>query len=162
MSERGRSRSAREPTKPSASAYDVAVRYLGPRPRSVREVRQHLRRKRFPAAAVEAAIRRLQSQLYLDDAAFARYWLDQRARFRPKGALALRAELRAKGVDQAVVDEVLAGVERTEADAAWAALGTRILRWRELPEDERRTKVQSFLRQRGFSYETIEEVLARL
>ncbi len=153
-----------EPTRPSASAYDAAVRYLASRPRSILEMRRHLIKKRYDEREAGDALRRLREQGYLDDAAFARYWLEQRARFRPKGTFALRSELRAKGIDAAIVDALLseAGEGTAEPEAALRALEPRLARWRSLSADDRRAKAQAFLRQRGFSYDAIEEVLARL
>lgn len=163
MSARDRSRSAPARTKASEGAFEAGVRYLGPRPRSILELRRHLTKKGYDERAVAAALARLRELGYADDAAFARYWLEQRRRFRPKGEYALRSELRAKGIDAAVVDEVLGeGEPRSEPAAARAALGPRLARWSALSADERRAKAQAFLRQRGFSYETVEEVLARL
>jgi regulatory protein len=163
---RGRSPSAprRERKKPNESAYDTAVRYLGPRPRSVLEVRRHLAKKRYDEHEVAEAIGRLRDRGYVDDSAFARYWLEQRDRYRPKGPYALRSELRAKGVTGDVIDSALAHATagRDEADSALAAIQPRLARWRELSERERKAKAQAFLAQRGFSFEVIEDVLARL
>jgi regulatory protein len=163
---RDRSRSASARTKPSSGGdpFDAAVRYLGARPRSILEVRRHLTKKRYDEKQVAGALTRLRDLGYIDDAAFARYWLEQRRRFRPKGEYALRSELRAKGVDAAIVDEVLteSGEGNTEGEAAVAALAPKLARWRDLDPAQRKAKAQAFLRQRGFSFDTIEEVLARL
>ena len=144
-------------------AVDAAARYLAPRPRSILEVRRHLTKKRYDEKDVAAALARLRDLGHVDDAAFARYWLEQRRQFRPKGEHALRSELRAKGVDAAIVEAVLDEAEEgSEADAAWSALERKLARWRALSADERKAKAQAFLRQRGFSFDTIDEVLARL
>ena len=155
----GRSRSA--PARTS-SAYDDAVRYLGPRQRSVLELRRHLTKKRHDEKEIAVAIERLREQGYVDDRAFARYWLQQRAEHRPKGEFALRSELRSKGIDASIVDEVLEEGERDEAVAARRALAVRLARWTALDARERKLRAQAFLRQRGFSFDTIEEVLASL
>lgn len=160
MSEQGKSRSSRPRT---SSAYDDAARYLGPRPRSVLELRRHLTKRHYDEKAIAVAIERLREHGYVDDHAFARYWLEQRSRFRPKGEFALKSELRAKGIDARVVDEVLGeGESRDEVKTARMALATRLARWRSLDVRERQTKAQVFLRQRGFSFDTIDEVLASL
>ena len=44
----------------------------------------------------------------LDDEAFGRAWVESRDRARPRGEIALRRELALKGVDRAMVDELLA------------------------------------------------------
>jgi regulatory protein len=88
-------------------AYDVAVRYLGPRPRSIAEIKRHLRTKRFDEVEQDKAIDQLRAQRYIDDEAFARYWVEQRARLRPKGQRAIVSELIAKGVARETIDVVL-------------------------------------------------------
>ena len=157
MPDRRASASAR-----TSSAYDDAVRYLGPRQRSILELRRHLTKKHHDEKEIAVAIERLREQGYVDDQAFARYWLEQRAKFRPKGEFALKSELRAKGVDTRVIDEVLGRAERDESAVARAALEPRLRRWMALDVRQRRAKAQAFLRQRGFSFDTIEEVLASL
>jgi regulatory protein len=52
----------------------------------------------------------------LDDAAFARAWVESRDRARPRGERALADELRLRGVDRAVIVEALE--ERRVASAA--------------------------------------------
>lgn len=162
----GRSRSAppRAGTKPRDSAYDAAARYLAARPRSTLEVRRHLTKKRYDEREIADALARLREAGYVDDAAFARYWLDQRARFKPKGSLGLRSELRAKGVSASVITAALdeAGAGRNEADVASAALASRLARWGDLTPNERKARAQHLLRQRGFTFDVISEVLERL
>lgn len=85
----------------------AAARYLEARARSVAEVRRHLGRAGYRADLVDAAILRLTALGYLDDAAFATSWVEARDRSRPRGATALRSELRSKGVDEATVRQVL-------------------------------------------------------
>ena len=75
-------------------AYQRAVRYLGSRPRSQAEIERYLRGKEYDDGVIAATVERLLVQGYLDDAAFAQYWRENRDRFRPRSAAALRAELR--------------------------------------------------------------------
>lgn len=148
--------------EPSGSAYDAAVRFLGPRPRSVSEIRRHLRTKRFEDPAIDTAIDQLRAQRYIDDEAFARYWVEQRARFRPKGDRALVSELLQKGVARETIDVAL-GERDPEAEVkqARAALRRPMTRWLTLEPHERKRKIHAYLAARGFSYDTIEEVIAR-
>src|SRR5439155_26343498 len=87
-------------------ALQAALRFIESRPRSAAEIRERLRRKAFEPNAIEAAIGRLSDLGLVDDAAFARFWIENRQTCRPRGASALREELRRKGVDRAVVDSV--------------------------------------------------------
>ena len=142
-----------------AQAYARAARYLGSRPRSQAEIERYLRSKEYDAGVIAATVERLLAQGYLDDAAFAQYWRENRDRFRPRSSAALRAELRQKGVDRADVDEALDGLD--EEAAAWAAVASKLTRWQELPADEFNQKVSAFLARRGFSYATSRAVCRR-
>ena len=97
----------------------AAARFLGVRPRSVAEVRRRLRSAGYAAELVERAVERLVELGFLDDAAFARAWVESRDRARPRGERALRLELRQKGVGREETDEALD--ERRDDAAARAA-----------------------------------------
>jgi regulatory protein len=93
----------------------AAARFLEVRPRSVAEVRRRLRSAGYAAVLVEGAVARLVELGFLDDAAFARAWVESRDRARPRGERALRLELRQKGVGREEADEAL-GERRDDAD----------------------------------------------
>ena len=105
-----------------AEVLDAAARFLEARPRSVHEVRHKLTTMGYRAALVDEVVVRLTDLRYLDDEAFARAWVESRDRARPRGEHALRRELQLKGVDRALVDEVL-DQRRGEAAAIAAASG---------------------------------------
>ena len=147
--------------RPPGEPYEDAVRYLGPRPRSIAEIRRQLRGKGHGEEAIDGAVDRLRTQGYVDDLAFARYWLEQRERFRPKGDRALVSELLQKGIAREAIDTALG--ERapdTQLAQARAAIRKPQARWAALDEADRKRRMHAYLAQRGFDYETIEEVLA--
>ena len=139
--------------------YQSALHYLGSRPRSVSEVERNLRGKEFPPPVIAATLQRLADNHYLDDEEFARYWLENRNRFRPRSALALRQELRQKGVDREAIEAALEGMDDDEA--AWDAARSRLDRLRDLPEDEFAQKLTAFLARRGFDYQTARRTVQR-
>lgn len=100
---------------------DAAAAFIGVRARSIAEVRRRLRHLGYPHELVDSVVDRLVDMSYLDDAAFARAWVESRDRARPRGEIALRRELALKGVAREVVDEVLA--ERAEAAVSAHAAG---------------------------------------
>ena len=155
------SRPARD-ALPSGDAYDAAVRYLAARPRSVAEIKRHLHTKRFDEAEQDKAIDQLRAQRYIDDEAFARYWVEQRAKFRPKGQRAIRSELMQKGVAREVIDLVLGEADPdAETKRARESIRRPMTRWLSMDENERKRKIHQYLVTRGFSYDVIEEVIAR-
>jgi len=144
-------------------AYDRAVRFLSYRPRSQAEVRRALRRSEIDEVVIKAVIERLTRQGYLDDAEFARFWVENRQQFRPKGARALRQELRQKGLDNTTIEAAIANLD-PEA-SAYAAARPRALRLANLIPDDLRTfrrKLTDFLLRRGFDYETVRDVVTNL
>ena len=100
-----------------ATVLEAAARLLEARPRSTAEVRRRLRDAGYRADLVEEAIDRLATLGYLDDEAFARAWVESRDRARPRGARALRDELRRMGVPPSDVEAALAAREATAQGA---------------------------------------------
>jgi regulatory protein len=162
-----------EPRDPpdAAAALEIAVRFLGTRPRSRWEVERRLRRAGADDTVVTAAIERLTELGYVDDAAFARWWGEQRDRYAPRGARMIEAELRQHGVSRDVIEafrEDHAAPERrpedinlpvdepTRADQALA----KHLRGRPLPVDRAALqRIGMYLMRRGFDSETVRAAL---
>jgi regulatory protein len=147
----------------ASKAYDRAVQYLAVRPRSTVEVRRRLQEAEIDEEAIEVAIARLTEQGYLNDAEFARYWVENRQRFKPKGEQALRQELRRAGVDSEAIDETLSDLDTGEA--AYAAARPRAERLRALAEQDPsafKQKLGNFLLRRGFNYDVVREVTNRV
>ena len=144
-------------------AYDRALRFLSYRPRSQAEVRRNLLAAGLDAELVEATLARLAAQGYLDDAEFARFWVENRQQFRPKGSVALRGELRQRGVAAETVDAALADLD-PEA-GAYEAGQPRAVRLAALAQADPaafRRKLGDFLLRRGFGYEIVKQTVARL
>lgn len=147
-------------------ALSAALRLLAARPRSSAELRQRLRRKGFGAVAVGQVLERLLASGLLDDAAFGRYLIDNRQRLRPRGARALRAELRQKGLDRETIEAAMAdygGDADAERARALAVARAALPRYAGAPDRaafERR--LGGFLQRRGFGLDTIRPILAIL
>jgi regulatory protein len=142
-------------------AVDRAVRFLSYRPRSIQEVRQNLEKHDTPPAVIDAAIERLIQLRYVDDEQFARFWVENRDNFKPRGAIALRQELRQKGIDNALVDAVLDDL-LDEADAAYRAASARSQRYAGSSKQVFKHKLGGFLQRRGFSYRQTSQAITQL
>jgi regulatory protein len=140
-------------------AYNQAIRFLGFRPRSQAEIERHLQEKKYSPQVITHTVERLRQEQYLDDEAFARFWLENRERFRPRGRQALRYEMRQKGLPGEVIETILAEVD--EDESAWAAVESKVSRWRDLDESMFKQKVMAFLSRRGFNYEIASQTANR-
>jgi regulatory protein len=147
-----------------ARALEAALVFLSYRPRSEREVRDRLRRKEVPEPILEAVIARLRQLRYLDDEAFARYWVEQRQSHRPRGSRLLRLELGRKGIARETSVEVLDQLDQDEdpVAAACRAAEKRARALRLAEEREFTQKIGQFLLRRGFDYETARAAARRL
>ena len=146
-------------------AFKAALRFLEARPRSTTEVREKLRRKDFAPEAIDAAIERLNDLELLDDAAFARLWVENRQSNQPRGVSALRDELRRKGIDANVAatvlnDEALIGDEAASARALARGVLRKYANSRDSKAFTRR--MGSYLQRRGFSFEIIRPIVDQL
>ncbi len=162
---------------------EAAARFLEARPRSVAETRRRLLDAGYPPSLVETALARLQDLGYLDDAAFARAWVESRDRAHPRGEAALKRELARKGVSDELIAAVLVartaprgepGQLRPSAsspraardDDADAAAARRLLQrrtralLRELDPRKRRQKAYALLARQGFDPETCRTVVS--
>ena len=146
-------------------AYLAALRFLEARPRSIAEVRARLGRKDFAPEAIDAAIARLAELELLDDAAFARYWVENRQAYRPRGAGALRDELRRKGIDADVTAEVLNDDSLTgdEAASAWGLARGALRKYAGSQDRNAFTRrMGSFLQRRGYTFGVIRPIVDQL
>lgn len=130
-------------------AYERALNFLSYRPRSEAEVRRNLRKKKVDDDVIDAVVARLMRAGMLDDREFARYWMQNRMQFNPRGARALRHELRQKGVPPSIIADTLADFDEDAAARRASEAGAR--RLAHLEPDDFRRKLGGYLARRGFS-----------
>ncbi len=141
-------------------ALDAALHLLAYRPRSEHEIRTRLLRRGLPPDAVAAAIEKLRGYGYVDDAAFAKSWVESRAGGSPRGGRLITRELRGKGVDVETVAEAVAALP--EEDAARQAALKKVRGLGGLDYQTFRTRLAGYLQRRGFGYEVIRPLIAEL
>lgn len=150
---------------------EVAARFLATRPRTRWELERRLRRAGTEEAEIAAALDRLQELGYLDDAAFARWWGEQRDRHSPRGRRMIESELRQRGVPREVIEAYReehgeparapedAGLPGDETERAREAL-RKHLRGRPMPSDRSAAqRVGMYLMRRGFDPEVVRSAL---
>lgn len=143
-------------------AVQAGVQFLAYRPRSEREVRDRLNQRGFSPVAIDEAVARLKRWRYLDDEAFARFWVENRAEHRPQGHRRLKSELRAKGVDPALAAEVIEEAGGDEFPAALALAQKRVTSLRGLDPLVQRRRLAGFLQRRGYGWDVVRPVLDRV
>lgn len=127
-----------------------ALRQLAMQPRSEKDLRDRLGRKGYGRVAVDAAIVRMRELGYLNDAAYARFYVDARIASTPRSRRAIAFELGRKGVERELVSEAVA--ELSDEDAAYEAARRRLRALSALDRDKFYRRLGSFLASRGFGY----------
>jgi|SRR6185369_8057907 len=137
-------------------------RYLSIRNRSEKEMVDYLTKKKAEPEIIIAIIERLKKQKFLDDEVFARGWVTQRARFRPKGKSALKFELQQKGIGKELIEKILGEEHEDIPDELTQAKNLIIRRMekvKDLPRQEIYAKVGGFLARRGFNWDIVKKAI---
>jgi len=154
----------RQHEDPESAAREICLRLLTAAPRTRAQLDDALRRRGVPQQAADAVLDRLAGAGLIDDAAFARAWVDSRHRGRGLARRALTAELRQRGVDEG---EVRAAVEdlgpEQEAAAARRLVDAKLAATRGRPLATRMRRLTGLLARKGYpagmAYRVIREAL---
>lgn len=147
--------------------YVRTLEYVLVRPRSEREVLDYLYRKTRDTRTKEGAIKkgvskevtervfnRLMEKGHLDDLRFARFWLENRNVRKGSSLRKMQAELQAKGVDKALIDEALKGTDRIDIEELRKVVAKKAYRYSDSQ------KLIAYLMRQGFRYDDITSVLS--
>ena len=138
-------------------ATQVALRYLGLRDRTERELRAHLQKKEFSLQSIEGAIERLRGWGYLDDGRLALRWGKERMERAQWGPDRVARELGRRGVADQVIEDVLRRLmdDRDEASLARAAAERYLRSHPGMAGTQGMRRLAGYLGRRGFSGEVI-------
>lgn len=89
------------------SAYDLAIRYISTRYRSVFEVRMYLKNKEIEYDTINDVIKRLIKERYLDDKIYTEAFINDKINFSNDGPFKIRKELENAKVDDNIINEYL-------------------------------------------------------
>jgi len=150
---------------PEARAREVCLRLLALAPRTRGQLAGALRKQGIPDEAAAEVLGRFEDVGLIDDAAFARAWVESRHYSRGLAGRALSAELRQRGV---APDEIRAAIEEqlspeAEADAARRLVDRKLGATRGLPPEQRTRRLAGMLARKGYpaglSFRVIREAM---
>ncbi|MEA3297321.1 MAG: regulatory protein RecX [candidate division Zixibacteria bacterium] len=133
--------------------HEVA-RLLAMRDHTIGEVKVKLRRKKFTATVIEAAIKKYREMGALDDARVAHGMAQSLLERRPCGRAYLSAYLQKKKIDRLLAEQTvdLLVSDQDHIKQAIAALEKRWSRFSRFELETARSKAYNYLARRGFSY----------
>ena len=144
-------------------ALDRAVAFLAGRARSRREMEERLLRSGYRPCTVEMVLFKLEKEGLLDDADFARQWVEARtARRMGRGRIA--QELRRKGVSAQEAEEALEALSEEDQLESAIRLVEKTLYRVSTGEDPRKTaaRITAMLARRGYGYDVAREAISRV
>jgi regulatory protein len=144
-------------------AKEVALNLLGYRARTRAEIVRRLLRRGFPPTTTEACVQRLVAAGLVDDAEFARAFVQERLRTRPKGSAALKVDLLARGVEEPIAARVIREAFDADPSAELRLARRAAEKFRRRQEEEARStarRLYGYLARRGFTSTTISTIVA--
>ena len=141
----------------------IALDLLAVRDRTVREMGERLERRGCSAEAIAIVVEGLQRTGLLDDLKFVRQWIGYRLETRPQGRIRLLQDLRKRGIDKSLAEQVLAEFEERvgTGDAADRVLERVLHRYAKLAPDVASRRMYGLLARRGFDPDTSRSAVER-
>jgi regulatory protein len=149
---------------PEARPREICLRLLAIAPRTRAQLAAALRRRGIPAEAAEAVLARFTDVGLIDDAAFARAWVESRHYSRGLSRRSLSAELRRKGVEREEIREAVDTLDpEQEVATARRLVEQKMAGTRGQPPEVRARRAAGTLARRGYPaglvFRLIKEVL---
>lgn len=141
--------------------YTKVLKYLSYRPRSEKEIRDYLAKKKVDTTIIEVIIKTLYQQKFLNDQDFAKMWVRSRTSFSPRSTRVIKMELEQKGIDEGLIEEAL-NQEETKVDDLSLARKIATRRMKRLEKEEpqkQKEKLTGFLGRQGFNWDIIKKVI---
>lgn len=141
-----------------SKARSKAFRLLSYRERTIKEIKDRLRKKDFKEEIIESVVDYLLDNDYLNEKRFAEMWIRSRIKHHPRGRKLIYKELNSKGVDQKIINSALNQYLSDQDELEMAEyLKEKWLR-RRTEEDSSSYKLKNYLANKGFSYDLIYKV----
>ena len=140
-------------------AMERGARLLAVRPRTELELRRRLGAAGFDTDDVDAAVARMIELNLIDDAAFARQWIEERSKRKGLAGDALARELTARGIDRSVVEEMVAEADLDEVGRATELADSWFRRVARHPLPVQAQRLQQMLARKGYGWEVAEEAV---
>jgi regulatory protein len=137
--------------------YNRVLSYISLRPRTRWEIETYLKQKKTSPTLSESILNKLSDKALIDDAKFARAWVNDRRLLRPTSKRKLILELRQKRVEDEIIHKVLSEQD-TDSDAS--ALASLIESKRRQSKYQDDLKLMQYLARQGFSYGDIKNALS--
>jgi regulatory protein len=137
---------------PEAQARLICLQLLTAAPRTRAQLAQAMSRRGVPADAADAVLSRFADAGLIDDAAFARAWVESRHHGRGLSRRSLSAELRRRGIESEEIREAVGTLDpEQEVATARRLVEQKLASTRGRPPEARARQAASLLARKGYS-----------
>ena len=152
---------SKEEVSQKARAY--AFLLLKFRLRSEKELYSRLKRKKFPEQVIDSTLKFLKEKDFIDDRVFTSAWVEARLK-KPFGIRRITQELALKGVPKDIVQDTIVGIKDnySETQVIQSLAEEKLGKLKGCEPLKARNRVSAYLLRRGFSPETVYDVLSKL
>ncbi len=134
--------------------FDVAVKYLARKARTVREVERFLDAEEYGEFEVYQVIERLKELNYLNDASYAEEFVRSRLATKPISRMKLREQLLAHEISRDTVEEALLSItDEAERKNACIIAKKHAAQLRDVEDDEFEVRLLRRIVSRGYSHD---------
>ncbi|MCI0473131.1 MAG: RecX family transcriptional regulator [Ignavibacteria bacterium] len=139
----------------------VAFRYLNYKPRSEKEVRTKLLQKKISEKTIGEIITLLKDLKFIDDANYAKMYVESKVTLKPEGRRVLKMKLAGKGIEKELSQKTVEEnyPEETEIKKAKDLINKYSKRVKAKNPADRKQKIYRHLLSKGFAYDVISMVL---
>lgn len=139
----------------------AALDFLSYRQRSVKEIKDKLKKKLLSSSSVEKVITHLEKVGLIDDLAFAVEFVNAKLRMKPKGKRVLDQKLMEKGISKEVREKVLTDTFEhiDENELALQNFNKYFPRVKNKERMEQKKKIFEHLVRKGFDFDTVNQVI---
>lgn len=139
---------------------DIAIKYISVRLRSIKEIKDYLRKRCDEIELIELATNKLIDLGYLDDDKFAKAFIKDKLKFTSMGDYKIKLELEHLGVTHEIIEENISMIDEKELEEKMKKQIEKILRTNKKYEGSLlKNKIYTHLVSAGFTKEKIIRVL---
>ncbi|MDR2047216.1 MAG: RecX family transcriptional regulator [Clostridiales bacterium] len=138
-------------------AFGDVLDLISRKPSTKKQARQYLEKKSYMEQAVDCAIAKAEEYGYIDDGKYAEQYLSFYGA--KSGKFKLKFDLANKGVDRALIDEILDGHD--DGDAAYGIL-QKYLRGEKPADKKEKERATRYLLSKGCTFEAVKRAFQRL
>ncbi len=136
-------------------AFELALKYLSKSMKTEKDIYTNLKQKGFDDRTTKSAILKLKEYGYINDYNYAKYYINST---KTKGQYRLKAELKLKGVDETIIQDLLDDIDENETIENIEKLADRYMKSKETNQKNLQ-KLYQFLARRGYGNEDIMRVI---